>query len=120
VHESGTAVQEPSVPPESDVPGEDRKVNAKAGNGSLGKTTTSTQAKSKVPFWELIQSLGDKWATDDYKLYIYRKWPIIDKADSDHFIAKLREPIDPDYLLKTFGTGKYGLQLNDGEGKMVS
>jgi hypothetical protein len=100
--------------------------------GAAGETSTSENAKgvrpspegkparSKVPFWELVQSLGDKWATGDYTLYVYRKWPVIDRADTDHFIAKLREPIDPDYLLRTFGTGKYSLQLNDAQGKMVS
>jgi hypothetical protein len=92
-------------------------------NGKGRGVTAEAKAKAtqpKIPFWELVASLGDKWATDDYKLYVYRKWPIIDKGDSDHFLAKLREPIDPDYLLKTFGSGKYGLQLNDGQGKMVS
>ncbi|MGA7239492.1 MAG: hypothetical protein WBY44_27670, partial [Bryobacteraceae bacterium] len=54
------------------------------------------------------------------KAYVYRKWPVIDRGDSDHFIAKLREPFDPDYLLKTFGSGTYSLQLNDGQGKVVA
>jgi hypothetical protein len=90
-------------------------------NGEEARGSAEVKGKaSKIPFWELVNSLGDKWATDDYKIYLYRKWPVIDRGDSDHFIAKLREPIDPDFLLKTFGSGKYSLQLNDGQGKVVA
>lgn len=88
--------------------------------GESHQVVNGRDKEPQIPFWELINSLGDKWATDGYTAYIYRKWPIIDKGATDHFIGKMKEKFDPDYLLQTFGSGKYSLQLNDGQGRVAS
>jgi hypothetical protein len=54
------------------------------------------------------------------KVYVYRTFPIIDKRDNEHFLAKISEPFDEDYLLRHFGSGKYFLRLNDNRGKTIA
>ncbi len=52
-------------------------------------------------------------------MYVYRCWPVIDRKEGQHFLAKLSEPFDEDLLLRTFGSGKYYLRLNNGKGNTV-
>jgi hypothetical protein len=88
-------------------------------SGAANGNAAPSKQKPQLPFWEVMQSLGNKWVDEGYKLYVYRKHPQIDR-DGHHYVAKLREPIDPDYLLRRFGSGSYNLQINDGQGKMVA
>lgn len=66
-----------------------------------------------------IQQLSpDEW--QGKKVYLYRVWPIIDKKGDDHFLAKLCEPIDEDYVLKNWGSGRYHLRLNGARGEALA
>jgi len=72
-----------------------------------------------TPFFErLHQFTADDWR--GLRAYLYRLWPVIDRKESEHFIAKLSEPFDEDYILRTFGSGKYHVRLNDSRGKTVA
>ena len=71
-------------------------------------------------FFEQIQKFtADEWQSG-LKVYVYRTWPVIDRRDDSHFLAKIREPFDEDYLLRNFGSGKYYLRLNNGSGETVN
>ncbi len=71
-------------------------------------------------FSERVQAVTpDEWQRG-WKIYCYRTWPVIDRRENEHFICKLNEPIDEEYLLRFFGSGKYFLRLNDSHGKTVA
>lgn len=77
-------------------------------------------AAEPIPFFERMGSLSpDDWERG-WKIYCYRTWPIIDRRENEHFICKLKEPIDEEYLLRCFGSGKYFLRLNDSHGKTAT
>jgi len=66
-----------------------------------------------------IQGFGpDDW--QGKKLYVYRVWPVIDRKGEDHFIAKLSETVDEDFLLQNWGSGKYSLRLNGRTGETIA
>jgi hypothetical protein len=54
------------------------------------------------------------------KLYLYRVWPVIDKKGDDHFIAKLSETVDEDFVLQNWGSGRYHLRLNGRRGETIA
>lgn len=77
------------------------------------------QNDDQVNFFErLNQFSAEEWRS--LKLYVYRIWPVIDRKENEHFLAKISQVCDEDYLLSTFGTGKYYLRLNDGRGKSIA
>jgi hypothetical protein len=83
-----------------------------------------TEQQDTISFWERVARVTtEEWNTRGFTIYVWRVWPVIDKKDSSHYLCKVSEPIDPDYILRHFGSGKYLLQLNgevDGErGKRV-
>lgn len=72
---------------------------------------------------ETVLQLVQRFNADDWqgkKVYLYRVWPVIDKKSDDHFIAKLSEGFDEDYLLKNWGSGRYHLRLNDAQGHTLA
>jgi len=72
------------------------------------------------PFFELLQQVKAEDWQRGYRLYCYRTWPVIDRRDNEHFLAKLAEPVDEDRLLRDFGSGKYHLRLNDARGRTIA
>jgi len=71
-------------------------------------------------FFEQLQAFSaDEWQAG-LKIYVYRTWPVIDKRDENHFLAKISEPFDEDYLLRHFGSGKYYLRLNNRSGETLN
>ena len=69
---------------------------------------------------EAVLQLVQGFATDDWqgkKVYLYRVWPVIDKKSDDHFIAKLSETFDEDYLLKNWGSGRSKRSLEGAENR---
>jgi hypothetical protein len=71
-------------------------------------------------FFEQIQAFSaDEWQAG-LKIYVYRTWPVIDKRDENHFLSKISEPFDEDYLLRHFGSGKYYLRLNNRSGETIN
>src|SRR5215472_12572150 len=58
-------------------------------------------------------------ATVGLKLYVWRVWPRIDKGETDHHICTLREPIDEEFVLQTFGSGRYLVMLKDTRRKLI-
>jgi hypothetical protein len=77
------------------------------------------EKEPKLPFWEFLGGLGERWQTEDLGLYVYRLWPITDKRNPERYLAKLKESIDEDFLLRNYGSGKYWLVLNNGHGKTL-
>jgi hypothetical protein len=72
---------------------------------------------------ETVLQLVQRFNTDEWqgkKAYLYRVWPVIDRKADDHFIARLSEPFDEDYLLKNWGSGRYHLRLNDAQGHTIA
>jgi hypothetical protein len=54
----------------------------------------------------------------DLKAYVYRVWPKIDKQQDRVYIAIVQEPVDEDYLLRHFGSGRYLIMIKD-RGKLL-
>lgn len=78
------------------------------------------QQNTNSDFFERLQQLTAEDWQNGHKVYCYRSWPIIDKRDEQHFLAKVHEPFDEDYLLRHFGTGKYYLRLNNRRGETIA
>jgi hypothetical protein len=78
-----------------------------------------SQAEPETGFFEtLTQFTPEEWR--GMKIYVYRLWPVIDRKEKEHFLSKLQEPCDEDFLLSTFGTGKYYLRLNNKQGNTIA
>ena len=77
-----------------------------------GQAEPQSQQSKKEPappsttFWEFLHGLGERWQTEDASVYIYRLWPVCDQRNPERFLAKIREPFDEEYLLRTYGSGK--------------
>jgi hypothetical protein len=70
-------------------------------------------------FQRLLQLAPEDWQNGN-TVYTYRTWPVIDKRDNQHYLCKVSESFDPDYILRNFGSGKYFLQLNNGRGEKIA
>src|SRR5215469_17994332 len=78
-----------------------------------------SQEEPPIGFFEsLTQFTPEEWR--GMKIYVYRLWPVIDRKEKEHFLAKVQEPCDEDFLLSTFGTGKYYLRLNNKQGNTIA
>jgi hypothetical protein len=88
-------------------------------NGTGQPDAKAKDEKPKPPFWEFVNGLGDRWSTEGVVVYVYRIWPVIDKREEEHYLCKVSEPFDEDFLLKNFGSGKYLLQANNRRGKTL-
>jgi hypothetical protein len=87
---------------------------------STPRLAAVTQQTSEEPsFFEQLQ----QFSADDWRglsCYVYRLWPVIDRKEGQHYLSKVSEPFDEDFLLATFGTGKYYMRLNDRKGKTLA
>lgn len=80
----------------------------------------SSATPDELDFWVRIKAITlAEWA-EGMKVYLYLIWPIIDRKEGEHYIAKLSEGFDEDFLLRTYGSGKYYLRLNDRSGHTVA
>jgi hypothetical protein len=70
-------------------------------------------------FWAQVQHLSPADWQSGHKVYVYRCWPVIDRRDEQHYLAKLSEPFDEDVILRNWGSGKYNLRLNNGQGETI-
>ena len=78
-----------------------------------------SQEEPKIGFFEsLAQFTTEEWR--GMKMYVYRLWPVIDRKEKEHFLSKLQEPCAEDFLLSTFGSGKYYLRLNNKQGNTIA
>jgi len=69
-------------------------------------------AEPKPTFFERLKQLSEgDW--DAHQIYVYRRWPRINKSDAPHYIETVRHPIDEEWLLDHHGSGRYSLRLND-------
>jgi hypothetical protein len=83
-----------------------------------GEIQSRKQGKQKskeddLSFWDFAAGLGDRWLSGDLKIYCYRIWPRIDTQQERVYISIVQEPIDEEYLLRHFGSGRYLLMLKD-------
>lgn len=92
---------------------------------SATESTSRPAAVAQMPtteepsfFEKLQQFTADDWR--GLSCYCYRLWPVIDRKEKEHYLSKISEPFDEDFLLATFGTGKYYLRLNDRKGKTLA
>jgi hypothetical protein len=81
---------------------------------------TNEQQKEESDFFQQLQQISVEGWQAGYKVYVYRVWPVIDKKDNEHFLCKVTEPFDEDYLMRNFGSGKYYLRLNNQRGETVA
>lgn len=92
------------------------------GRLALHDSTPEDRAKGQgedVDVFQRLQSFtAEEWRAG-LKVYVYRIWPVIDRREDSHFLAKVAEPFDEDYLLRHFGSGKYYLRLNDQRGQTI-
>jgi hypothetical protein len=104
------------------------KTPIKDGKRSASRPTPANAENAEIPnhqtgeqeFFEHLQRFTtDEWQSG-LKVYVYRTWPVIDKRDENHFLAKVSEAFDEDYLLRHFGSGKYYLRLNNRHGETLN
>ena len=80
---------------------------------------STPKEESSQTLLQQIQAMPpDQWRGK--RVYLYRVFPIIDKKGDDHFVAKLSESFDEDYLLRNWGSGRYHLRLNDAQGHTLA
>jgi hypothetical protein len=82
-------------------------------SGKQGKPGKQKTKEDDLSFWDFATSLGDQWQSGDLKIRVYRVWPRIDVQEDRVYIAIVQEPIDEEYLLRNFGSGRYFLLLRD-------
>jgi len=83
------------------------------------ESATETEQQA-ADFFTQLQGLSPADWQSGYKVYVYRTWPVIDKRDEQHYVAKLSEAFDEDLILRNWGSGKYNFRLNDGKGETVA
>ena len=64
-------------------------------------------------FDELRQIPEEDWDRLGWRLYLYRRWPRINKSDQPHYLDCVRHAIDEASLLETYGSGRYTIRLNN-------
>jgi hypothetical protein len=52
--------------------------------------------------------------------YGYRIEPVTDRRDGQHYVFKVNEPYDPDFVMRHWGSGKYLLLLNNPQGRTIA
>jgi len=98
-----------------------REVNdATRVSNAADQPATNEQQKEESDFFQQLQQISVEGWQAGYKVYVYRVWPVIDKKDNEHFLCKVTEPFDEDYLMRNFGSGKYYLRLNNQRGETVA
>jgi len=93
---------------------------ATAGTCEPAEPVETRDRISTSDFFQQLQQLSPEAWQSGHKVYCYRTWPVIDKRDQEHFLCKVSEPFDEDYLLRHFGSGKYYLQLNGARGEKIA
>jgi hypothetical protein len=98
-----------------------REVNdATRVSSAADQPATNEQQKEESDFFQQLQQIPvEGWQTG-FKVYVYRVLPVIDKKDNEHFLCKVTEPFDEDYLMRNFGSGKYYLRLNNQRGETIA
>ena len=81
-------------------------------NGKDPDANDKAAAEDETPFFDHLVSLRDRLSSGSAKIYLYRLWPEID-AGEKHYIGIVREPIDEDFLLRHYGSGKYMLLVKN-------
>jgi len=94
--------------------------NAQGPAANAEQPVPAEDVPGDVDFFARIQSLTPEDWQAGLKVYVYRTWPVIDRRDQEHFLAKLSETFDEDTLLRFFGSGKYNLRLNNGQGHTIA
>jgi len=98
-----------------------REVNdATRVSNAADQPAANEQQKEESDFFQQLQQISVEGWQAGYKVYVYRVWPVIDKKDNEHFLCKVTEPFDEDYLMRNFGSGKYYLRLNNQRGETVA
>ena len=100
-----SAAAKPSTPESTQPP---KPVRAKAAsNGAV---------EPSPDLWDVLRSLK----AGEFNAYVYRLWPKIDRRDEAHYLTKTGQHFDEDWLLRTFGSGKYSLRLNDAKQRTIA
>jgi hypothetical protein len=98
-----------------------REVNdATRVSNAADQPAANEQQKEESDFFQQLQQISVEGWQAGYKVYVYRVLPVIDKKDNEHFLCKVTEPFDEDYLMRNFGSGKYYLRLNNQRGETIA
>jgi hypothetical protein len=92
---------------------QNKNTGAVGPDGEAAAATVQDQVSDVLSFWDFATGLGDRWLSGDLKLYIYRCWPRIDKQQDKVYLAIVQEPVDEEFLLRHYGSGRYLLMLKD-------
>jgi hypothetical protein len=71
-------------------------------------------------FFEELKLLSAEDWQKGWTSYGYRIEPVIDRRDGQHYVFKVNEPYDPDFVMRHWGSGKYLLVLNNPQGRTTS
>jgi hypothetical protein len=82
--------------------------------------TETKERTSDSDFFRQLQQIPPEAWQSGYKVYVYRTLPVIDRRDTEHFLCKVNEAFDEDYLMRNFGSGKYYMRLNNGSGETIA
>lgn len=75
--------------------------------------------EAKDFFEELKLLSGEDWQ-NGWTSYGYRIEPVIDRRDGQHYVFKVNEFYDPDFVMRHWGSGKYLLVLNNPQGRTTA
>jgi hypothetical protein len=71
-------------------------------------------------FFEQLTLLRPEDWQNGWTSYGYRIEPVIDRRDGQHYVFKVNEPYDPDFVMRHWGSGKYLLVLNNPQGRTIT
>ena len=68
-------------------------------------------------FFEELKLLSAEDWQNGWTSYGYRIEPVLDRRDGQHYVFKINEFYDPDFVMRHWGSGKYLLVLNNPQGR---
>jgi hypothetical protein len=108
---------EESATPQAEIesaestPAEADPAKNKGGRPPKGKIRTSPT------FWDIMDTIPrEKWGPDGHAyIYLYIREPFCDikTEGKPGYLMKAYEPIDPDFIMRRYGSGKYYLMLKN-------
>jgi hypothetical protein len=91
---------------------EDHRAASQAADGA--------ETQEARDFFEELKLLRPEDWQKGFTSYGYRIEPVTDRRDGQHYVFKVNEPYDPDFVMRHWGSGKYLLLLNNPQGRTIA
>jgi hypothetical protein len=87
---------------------------------SAASHVDGTEPQEAKDFFEQLTLLRPEDWQKGFTSYGYRIEPVLDKRDGQHYVFKVNESYDPDFVMRHWGSGKYLLLLNNPQGRTIA